>query len=296
MPSTWSGWVRGRRSGSRSVAAWTARRSVGAARRLLAGAVALALLTGCGSGPTPGPDLEAEGRVVLPTGSPLSLGDLTAHGPFGSVTIAADGSFATPMAHSGVGLVLITAPAGDLVLMGFLDTASHDGEVSGASTAAALLYLALGGPFMPGDTAHVLDLVVSDPSMPALAAVVTSTLATEPLALARGRVRPRAGIDLLVLPRLLEPIPLPVRSPRGDLSAGTRTRRAVAGHPEGGVRQYQSGDALRQVHWKQSARQGELLVNLPEAERLCDQVGVIRQGKLLAGSLCLVTGICYLFL
>nr|NLD40592.1 DUF58 domain-containing protein [Actinomycetales bacterium] len=89
----------------------------------------------------------------------------------------------------------------------------------------------------------------------------------DPLALARGRVRPRAGIDLLVLPRLLEPIPLPVRSPRGDLSAGTRTRRAVAGHPEGGVRQYQIGDALRQVHWKQSARQGELLVNLPEAER-----------------------------
>ncbi len=45
----------------------------------------------------------------------------------------------------------------------------------------------------------------------------------------------------------------------------------VQGTPAGSVREYRVGDALRQIHWKQSARQGQLLVNQYEREQSHDR-------------------------
>lgn len=154
----------------------------------LCSSLALWVVTGCGAGPGPVADLQIEGKVVLPPGSALDLTELVARGPFGSSQVSSDGTFAVPMAKTGDGLVTVTDQAGDLVLMGFLDTAAT-GDVSARTTAAALLYLAVGGPFMSDDARHVLDLVDADVVLPGLAAQVGTVLASEPRALATGDTR-----------------------------------------------------------------------------------------------------------
>jgi len=85
--------------------------------------------------------------------------------------------------------------------------------------------------------------------------------ATDPLGLARLRVRTSTHVDVLVLPALLTTGHLP--EALGDL--GTHGVRPGAGEPGGSLRDYRSGDAPRSIHWKQSARQGRLLVNVPES-------------------------------
>lgn len=86
-----------------------------------------------------------------------------------------------------------------------------------------------------------------------------------PLGLARMRWRLQADHELLVLPPLLAELPgvLGVNS----VAPGAARREYVlhgVGEPSGSVREYRDGDAMRHVHWKQSARQGDLLVNVPD--------------------------------
>ncbi|MDO5494275.1 MAG: DUF58 domain-containing protein [bacterium] len=102
-------------------------------------------------------------------------------------------------------------------------------------------------------------------------AAVREVLTRDPLGLIGARTRLDARIPLLVLPRLVD-LPLLPRAPhvRERGSEGRTTLRSPSGFPGGALRAYRSGDALRQIHWKQSARQGEMLVNLPESERETD--------------------------
>lgn len=89
---------------------------------------------------------------------------------------------------------------------------------------------------------------------------LSSLRVTDPLGLARLWLRMDAGEDLLVLPALLAPGELPAA-----LGAfGTKGVRPGSGEPGGNLREYRTGDAPRSIHWKQSARQGHLLVNVPE--------------------------------
>ncbi|MCI1788135.1 MAG: DUF58 domain-containing protein [Actinomyces sp.] len=83
------------------------------------------------------------------------------------------------------------------------------------------------------------------------------------LGLARMTARPagRSSVDLVVLPRVLGIEALPM----GAGGEGAEAARPGAGEPAGNLRDYRAGDALRLVHWKQTARQGRLLVNIPEA-------------------------------
>lgn len=87
--------------------------------------------------------------------------------------------------------------------------------------------------------------------------------AEDPLGLARLRMRAvgRTGVDLLVLPRLLGVGDLP----RTGGDEGAELARPGSGEPAGNLRDYRAGDPLRLVHWKQTARQGRLLVNVPES-------------------------------
>ena len=126
---------------------------------------------------------------------------------------------------------------------------------------------------------------------PAVARIASITV-LDPLGLATGRVRIEAGsgaksraaskaaanatsnaasntaVELLILPRRLSGLDehldhLWLRPGEGEPS-NSRAVGRDAGSPGGAVREYRSGDAPRQIHWKQSARQGELLVKLPE--------------------------------
>lgn len=152
---------------------------------LLLALLALAAGVGCGAGPAP-TDLDVTGTVVLPAGSSLDLATLRALGPYGESSLSPEGQFTVPMALAGPGIVAVTNGAGDLVLLGFLDTDDGGAEISGVSTAAALLYLAVGGPFMPGPVENVLDLVADDPVLAGLAVTINDILGSDPLALAGG--------------------------------------------------------------------------------------------------------------
>lgn len=90
----------------------------------------------------------------------------------------------------------------------------------------------------------------------------------DPLGLVRRRIKTDERVEVLVLPRLLTGERRPGASEA--LGAGDTQQRTTAleqrGLPGGDVREYQAGDPVRQIHWKQSARQRELLIRLPEQE------------------------------
>ena len=94
---------------------------------------------------------------------------------------------------------------------------------------------------------------------------IAGTVVDGLLGLARVRWRLRARHELLVLPPLLPE--LPEVSGVNSVAPGAARREYVlhgVGEPSGSVREYRDGDAMRHVHWKQSARQGDLLVNVPD--------------------------------
>ncbi len=89
----------------------------------------------------------------------------------------------------------------------------------------------------------------------------------DPLGLLVRRSRPDEALEILVLPRLLDDLADLIDGGGvldSDARLGSRASSLGSGSPGGSVRGYRTGDPLRQIHWKQSARQGELLVNLPE--------------------------------
>jgi len=98
---------------------------------------------------------------------------------------------------------------------------------------------------------------------------VTAVRVFDPLGLASWRTRVDAATDVLVLPRPLAGLDArawaerSLRMPSEPAGVG---RPGASGPPEGSLREYRPGDAMRQVHWKQSARQGDLLVNLSAAD------------------------------
>jgi uncharacterized protein (DUF58 family) len=62
---------------------------------------------------------------------------------------------------------------------------------------------------------------------------------------------------LLVLPRFKS---LPDRTPPRELEAATAAPRSGSGNELFGIREYRPGDSLRRIHWRSSARHGELVV------------------------------------
>lgn len=88
--------------------------------------------------------------------------------------------------------------------------------------------------------------------------------ATDPFRVARGEMLVGDTQKLVVTPRV---VALPVTGfskEADDGSAWTRQRLKSAGGDDIMTREYRHGDALRRVHWKASARRGDLMVRLEE--------------------------------
>jgi uncharacterized protein (DUF58 family) len=101
---------------------------------------------------------------------------------------------------------------------------------------------------------------------------VTALIVPDPLGLVARRLRHNTSAELLVLPRLLETLPDKLDAmTRAEVGATLRGRSADSGGPVGAVREYRTGDPMRQVHWKQSARQGELLVKLHDTSDIAQR-------------------------
>lgn len=81
------------------------------------------------------------------------------------------------------------------------------------------------------------------------------------LGLARCRLPVGTHVDVVVLPALVSAPE--VGDVVGDLGGASVV--GGAGEPGGNLRDHRDGDPLRLIHWKQTARQGRLLVNVPEA-------------------------------
>lgn len=102
-----------------------------------------------------------------------------------------------------------------------------------------------------------------------LAASVQGFVVFDPLGLAVRRVVADAHAEILVLPRKLDDFSIELlaasRTAGLDGLAGSSAVGGDSGERAGSVRAYRSGDPLRLIHWKQSARQGDLLVSLRES-------------------------------
>lgn len=94
----------------------------------------------------------------------------------------------------------------------------------------------------------------------------------DPLGLVRRSMRIDQRISVLAVPQLLDGERLRAGAADGGDPGGAGDTRRLAtnrervGLPGGDVREYLAGDPVRQISWKQSARQRELLVRLPEQE------------------------------
>ncbi|MGO1948560.1 MAG: DUF58 domain-containing protein [Mycobacteriaceae bacterium] len=105
----------------------------------------------------------------------------------------------------------------------------------------------------------------------------------DPLGLVVRRVRASSSVRLLVLPVPLTHLPPEVPDAAvHNHRDGTAARRGLAadpGTPGGAVREYRHGDAIRQVHWKQSARHGKLLVNQYDSGATTDARVLLATGE-----------------
>nr|WP_239028883.1 DUF58 domain-containing protein [Pseudonocardia acidicola] len=88
--------------------------------------------------------------------------------------------------------------------------------------------------------------------------------ATDPLALAEVS-RELAGTDrILVLPAVVPLRGLPAALGTGEGTPGAAVAHQGQGRPDVLVREYRSGDELRRVHWRSTARYDDLMVRLEE--------------------------------
>jgi len=80
---------------------------------------------------------------------------------------------------------------------------------------------------------------------------------SDPLGFFQGFRKADDGEIALVLPRFTS---LAGRRETRELEASVATPRAGSGNEIFGIREYQPGDSLRRIHWRSSAKRGELVV------------------------------------
>jgi len=144
-------------------------------------------LIGCGGsgGGTPtttGKQLaQTSGTVQLPTG--ISTTGLTVESNNGSSKISSGGGFTAGTVGVPTLAYVVNAKS-NVILMGFVDPQAKTNTVSATSTAVALLYFALDGYMIPGDSARtVLTMIAQSPATATLAKTISARLSSNPLAL-----------------------------------------------------------------------------------------------------------------
>ncbi len=138
-------------------------------------------LVGCGGGGDHDDARHAEAALALPAG--IAAKDVTLVGP-ASEQPASGASASLPMNGSGPALVCAVHSSDRLVAMSMLRAGARDQSLGARSSAEALLFLALGGSQLGADDrTRLLDLLRTDASVTALAAVIEARWAVDAFAL-----------------------------------------------------------------------------------------------------------------
>lgn len=142
------------------------------------------LVSACG-GDGAAPAAGAKGKVLLPAGFALAPAELEIVTAVGTVRPAADASFVVPTLDAEPTQLDVLGPDGRLVLIGM--ATDGVGEISVSTTAAGLLYEALGGPLLPAAHARTLQALIAGlPELDGLTAALTAALERSVTALADG--------------------------------------------------------------------------------------------------------------
>lgn len=138
------------------------------------------------------------GKVVLPTGTTVSLGSLKAVTGLGSFAVAADGTFTAQVIGDAPTEIDVLDGAGALVLSAVASGAAATTlEVSSRSSAAVLLYYTLGGFVLPTDAqAKLWDLVQSDEAIGDIEATLSVAFAAGGLPLTDDDATVAEALDL----------------------------------------------------------------------------------------------------
>lgn len=161
--------------------------------KLICTSAALLILAACGGPSVPPPEPEPEGAqriegsVTLPAGHGLDLAQLLVVTPIGSYPVASDGAFSADI-YAGSGELGLQTSEGELLLLG----ANQGGaaELSLASSAEALLYYLVGGPWIGADQQASLRALLAGS---AAADPVAAELTRQLLAGGNGLAEPDAG-------------------------------------------------------------------------------------------------------
>jgi len=114
-------------------------------------------------------------------------------------------------------------------------------------------------PTLGGRATHEADLVVPAPRRGVVTVGPVLYRRTDPVGLFTRRVRWAAPVELLVRPETTELAGLPVGQLR-DLEGVPSDQISMSDLAFHALREYVPGDDLRHVHWRSSARAGQLLV------------------------------------
>jgi hypothetical protein len=87
------------------------------------------------------------GQITLPAGVPVTITDLTVLNSAGEVHPGAQGSFTVDALDGGAALHTVLSPAGNVMLLGWLD--DHSTSISPRTTAEVMLFFALGADRYP---------------------------------------------------------------------------------------------------------------------------------------------------
>ncbi len=130
---------------------------------------------------------QSTGRVILPTGSPLNLGQLSLLSGYTAAALKGDGNFTLGQFNATPALLLLMDKDKRLVLLGFSGSTASGmvGEVSPLQTSVALLFYAVGAFTLPTEAQEqVRKFLRDDERVQVLASQLTTQLAANPYALA----------------------------------------------------------------------------------------------------------------
>ena len=152
------------------------------------------------------------GKVTIPGGSSLKIGDLSVDILTQTVPVSTTGSFTIGIATTGPSLGLLLDATGEPVLMSVFNPTDTAHTISTQTTAVALLYYATSGYAFPGAaSAKILELLTSDPAVATLEAAIAVAVAADPHAIANAA--PTLSPAVLASLRAILGEPSPTKGP-----------------------------------------------------------------------------------